>query len=149
MGNICRSPTAEGCFHKQLVDNNLLNQFDVDSAGTIAAHVGEQPDPRSRATALSKGVDLSCIRARQVVEADFYLFDYIIAMDSDNLNKLKHIQDNTSTARLSLLLSWDENTTLTDVPDPYYGGSNGFVDVFNLIESATLALIKKLTLLNS
>ena len=144
MGNICRSPTAEGCFRKHLANNDLLNRFEVDSAGTIATHAGEQPDPRSRATASSKGIDLSFIKARQVVAGDFHLFDYIIAMDSDNLNNLKRLQDNNSTAKLSLLLSWDDNTDVSDVPDPYYGGSSGFEDVFNLLDRATLAFIKKI-----
>ncbi len=149
MGNICRSPTAEGCFRKHLADYNLSDHFQVDSAGTISAHVGEPPDPRSCEMALDHGVDLSTTRARKITAGDFDYFDYIIAMDSDNIKRLNSMSNQNSAAQLSLLMQWDDTTQLSEVPDPYYGGHSGFEDVFTLLENTTLTLLKKLCIHNS
>ena len=106
MGNICRSPTAEGAF-RSIVDNkNLSQNFDIDSAGTHAYHIGKSPDRRALQAAIDNGVDLSKQRARQVHESDFYYYDYIIAMDSDNLEILKSMCPKESNSKIELMLNY-------------------------------------------
>lgn len=137
MGNICRSPTAEGVFNKYIKDMGTSDRFIVDSAGTHAYHVGEPSDPRSQQTARSRGVDLSKIRARKVAPSDFEHFDYILAMDSANLQILMNDCPRQFADKISLFLDFAPNQTEQDVPDPYYGGSNGFDHVFDLVEDAS------------
>lgn len=137
MGNICRSPTAEGVFNKYIKDMGTSDRFIVDSAGTHAYHVGEPSDPRSQQTARSRGVDLSKIRARKVAPSDFEHFDYILAMDSANLQILMNDCPSQFADKISLFLDFAPNQTEQDVPDPYYGGSNGFDHVFDLVEDAS------------
>jgi len=137
MGNICRSPTAEGVFNKYIKDMGTSDRFIVDSAGTHAYHVGEPSDPRSQQTARSRGVDLSKIRARKVSPSDFEHFDYILAMDSANLQILMNDSPSQFADKISLFLDFAPNQTEQDVPDPYYGGSNGFDHVFDLVEDAS------------
>lgn len=132
LGNICRSPTAHGVMLAQLADAGL-NHVHVDSAGTAAYHIGKAPDPRSQAAAKRRGYDLSALRARQVVASDFQEFDYIFAMDENNLADLKNIQPEGSKAELLLALSATEGKGCS-VPDPYYGGDRGFDDVLDLCE---------------
>ena len=133
MGNICRSPTAEGVFRHLVKINNLQNNFEIDSAGTHAYHIGNSPDSRSTATAKTFGVKLDGQKARQVHESDFYHFDKIIAMDKSNLENLKDICPPEFQTKLSLLL---DNAS---VPDPYY--ENNFNKVFNLINDACQKLL--------
>ncbi len=144
MGNICRSPTAEGCMKSHIIKNNQQTLFEVDSAGTIGYHSGEAPDLRSQDEALKNKIDLSQQKARQVLATDFSKFDYIVAMDKENLLNLMKIKPEHTIAKLSLLTDWLDDTTFVDVPDPYYGGGNGFTTVFNLVEAATGSMLQQL-----
>ena len=134
MGNICRSPTAEGVFRSILKKNNHSEKFEIDSAGTHAYNIGNPPDRRSQATAISYGVDLSNQRARQVHESDFYYYDFIIAMDVNNLEILKSICPNESQSQIQLLLDYHPSIELQSVLDPYYEGK--FDEVFDMVYSA-------------
>ena len=142
MGNICRSPTAHGVFEDLVERSGLQDYILVDSAGTHAYHVGNSPDPRSQKTAASRGVDLSGQRARQAVRNDFERFDYIIAMDKDNLSNLQFIASPEGREKLYLFLEFAPKLGAKEVPDPYYGGSKGFDKVFDLVQSASEALLE-------
>jgi len=137
MGNICRSPTAEGVFNKVIQDMRMADHFLVDSAGTHAYHIGEPSDPRSQQTARGRGIDLSRIRARKVASADFEYFDHILAMDSDNYHILMSASPSEHQHKVSLFLDYATDSKEQDVPDPYYGGPNGFEHVFDLVEEAS------------
>lgn len=137
MGNICRSPTAEGVFNKVIADLGTADRFLVDSAGTHAYHVGEGPDSRAQQTAHSRGVNLSKIRARKVAPSDFEHFDYILAMDSDNYHILMDASPSEHHHKIKLFLEFAPERTENDVPDPYYGGQHGFSHVFDLVEDAS------------
>jgi len=137
MGNICRSPTAEGVFNKLLDTQDRAASFLVDSAGTHAYHVGEQSDPRSQQEARRRGVDLSSIRARKVATSDFEYFDHILAMDSDNYHLLLAASPSEYHHKIALFLDYAPESGERDVPDPYYGGPNGFSHVFDLVEAAS------------
>ena len=142
MGNICRSPTAEGAF-RSIVDNkNLSQNFDIDSAGTHAYHIGNSPDQRALQAAIDNGVDLSKQRARLVHESDFYYYDYIIAMDSDNLEILKSMCPKESNSKIELMLDYSVEYPGGSVPDPYYEGN--FDQVFKMVYSACLAFFKSI-----
>jgi protein-tyrosine phosphatase len=130
LGNICRSPTAEVVFKE------------VDSAGTAAYHIGQAPDPRTRAAALRRGYDLSPLRARVVEELDFEQFDLILAMDHENLSALKHRAPHGADDRVRLFLEFSPELGTTEVPDPYYGGANGFEEVLDLVEAASRGLLR-------
>ncbi|MEM8490155.1 MAG: low molecular weight protein-tyrosine-phosphatase [Pseudomonadota bacterium] len=144
LGNICRSPTAEGVFRAVLEREGLQQTIHVDSAGTGAWHRGEPPDSRAQAAASTRGYDLSDIRSRQVVDADFVSFDYILAMDTANLEELRALCPDNVDCRLSLLLDFDPGATTDEVPDPFYGGDDGFETVLNLIEGACEGLLARL-----
>ena len=137
MGNICRSPTAEGVFNKLLSDQGTSNQFLIDSAGTHAYHIGEGSDHRAQQTARGRGVDLSSIRARKVSLSDFEQFDHILAMDSDNYHLLLAASPSKHHHKIKLFLDYAPEAGESDVPDPYYGGKNGFEHVFDLVEDAS------------
>lgn len=144
MGNICRSPSAEGVFRQQLERAGLSQQFLVDSAGTHAYHIGEPPDLRSQQHALKRGIDLSQQRARQVSEEDFEHFDLVLAMDKDNLALLQrkcpaHLQH-----KLKLMMSYASHSPSDVVPDPYYGGTQGFETVLDYLEDASTGLLRSL-----
>jgi protein-tyrosine phosphatase len=142
MGNICRSPVAEGVFRRMLEGAGLEQKVYVDSAGTHSYHVGAPPDPRSQATALRRGIDLRALRSRKVVVADFAQFDYVLAMDRDNLEQLlAYCQDPQLRGRIQLLMDYAPNLPEREVPDPYYGGPNGFERVMDLIETAAEGLL--------
>ena len=142
MGNICRSPTAQGVLETQLVQRGWQQQVFVDSAGTHAYHTGSPPDKRSQQTALRRGIDLSEQRARLVTELDFAEFDYVLAMDMHNLQYLQRIDPPAHKSKLQLLLSFSPHLpALAEVPDPYYGGDNGFERVLDLIEEAVEGLL--------
>jgi len=143
LGNICRSPTAEGILRHKLREAGLEGQVEVSSAGTGDWHVGKAPDKRSMAAALRRGYDLSAQRARQVTRADFAAYDLILAMDSSNLRNLKALQPANARAELDLFLRRYE-AELDDVPDPYYDGEQGFEQVLDLIERATDRLVIEL-----
>ncbi len=148
MGNICRSPTAEGVFRHTVKQQNLLDSIHIDSAGTHAYHIGEQPDSRSQKTAQSKGIDLSTQTARKAISEDFDNFNYIIAMDQSNYENLKDLRGdlgnkvNKQKASLHLLMEFTSAWENTEVPDPYYGGDNGFEQVFDMVQSASEGLLE-------
>ena len=141
MGNICRSPTAEGVFRHKVTAAGLEDRIHIDSAGTIAYHVGNPPDPRAQKAALDRGIDLSAQRARRVTNRDFEEFDFVLAMDSDNHYELEAICPTGYEDRLHMFLKFARNSRETDVPDPYYGGVNGFKIVLDLIEDASEGLL--------
>ena len=143
MGNICRSPTAEGVFRHVVKQAGMQDKVMIDSAGTHAYHIGESPDKRSQAKAKEQGVDLSKQRARKALAEDFEHFDYIIAMDRSNYEDLKRLISNQEQAqKLSLFMDYADNWNNTEVPDPYYGGSNGFQEVFDMVTSASEGLLE-------
>lgn len=144
MGNICRSPTAEGVFRHLVHQEGLGDWISTDSAGTHAYHIGEQPDHRAQQTALSRGIDLSDLRGRKAIENDFYEFDYILAMDDDNYQLLENICPAGLESKLSLFLDFSKEYSETQVPDPYYGGDKGFEHVFDLVESASRGLLENI-----
>ena len=141
MGNICRSPLAHGHFEALVREEGLVGRIRVDSAGTHAYHIGKSPDPRSQDTARRHGLDLSAQRARQVCAEDFDAFDYIIAMDRDNLAILDRLATDSSRARLQLFLEYAPELAEEEVPDPYYGGPDGFEHVYKLVDSASRGLL--------
>ena len=141
MGNICRSPTAEGVFRHKVEQNNLQNLISIDSAGTHAYHVGNSPDKRAQEAALKRSIDLSNQRARRVSADDFSIFDYIIAMDESNMEDLLSICPAGYEDRLHLLLAFSESEQ-SEVPDPYYGQGRGFEIVLNLVEDASEGLLQ-------
>ena len=141
LGNICRSPTAEGVFRQLLDDEASHLDVVVDSAGTHAYHAGEPPDRRSQAAALKRGVDLSAQRSRVVVDADFETFDLILAMDEDNLAQLEQRCPEDHRARLGLFMTYAADLGLSALPDPYYGGASGFERVLDLVEAASRGLL--------
>ena len=144
MGNICRSPTAHGVFRKLVEDEGLADVISIDSAGTHAYHVGEAPDRRAQLTAIKRGFDLGDLRARQAIAADFEVFDYVIAMDRDNYAILSGLCPTGFDERLSLFLEFAPDLGITEVPDPYYGGEQGFEQVFDMIEAASLGLLEEI-----
>ncbi len=146
LGNICRSPAAEGIFNQKIKERDLENFFVVDSAGTGNWHVGNLPDQRMRSTALSRGIELTS-RSRQIEENDLYEFDQILVMDKDNLNAVKSLtkdQKNPINSKIKLILNYSKNSQLDEVPDPYYGGQNGFEKVIDLLDDAMDGLIDSL-----
>ncbi len=142
MGNICRSPTAEGVFRHVVKQKNMDSHIVIDSAGTHAYHIGESPDSRSQATAKQRGVDLSSQRARKVEAQDFDKFDYVIAMDHSNSEDLKSLADAGQQAKIHLFMEFAKDRDNTEVPDPYYGGGNGFENVFDMVQSASEGLLQ-------
>ncbi len=144
MGNICRSPTAEGVFRHRAASAGLQNQLEIDSAGTHAYHVGNAPDGRSQQHASRRGYDLSMQRARQVDAADFGKFDYLLAMDHDNLTRLQAQCPPQHLHKLGLFMQFARNSDSDVVPDPYYGGITGFDRVLDYIEDASDGLIREL-----
>jgi len=141
MGNICRSPTAEGVFRHVVEKSDLAGKIHTDSAGTHAYHVGEPPDRRAQATAQSRGIDISDLRARRVSHEDFEKFDYIIAMDKDNLSGLLDQCPEPHKDKVHLFLGFAEHLNDSEVPDPYYGGQRGFERVFDMVEAAANGLL--------
>ena len=141
LGNICRSPTAEGVVRHLSAHAQPPRHWQLDSAGTADYHLGAAPDPRTQRAALKRGVDLSGLRARQVVAEDFQRFDLILAMDRSNLDDLNSIRPRAATATTRLFLDFAPACGLVDVPDPYFGGKAGFETVLNLCEDAGRGLL--------
>jgi protein-tyrosine phosphatase len=144
LGNICRSPTAEGVFRAIAARDAPELTIEVDSAGTAGYHIGEPPDARTCQAASRRGYDLSALRARIVEPRDFENFDLILAMDRENLNVLRHRAPVDAHERVRLFLEFAPEATVTEVPDPYYGGPNGFEEVLDLVEAATHGLLQHL-----
>ncbi len=142
MGNICRSPTAEGVFRVRAEAAGL--QLDIDSAGTHAYHVGNAPDARSTRHAAVRGYDLSTQRARQFAAEDFERFDYVLAMDHDNLAILQRACPPQHRHKVKLFMEYATRSGSDIVPDPYYGGANGFDMVLDYVEDAADGLIAAL-----
>ncbi|RVU30982.1 low molecular weight protein-tyrosine-phosphatase [Neptunomonas marina] len=140
LGNICRSPSAHGVFEDMVAQAGLSGLVSVDSAGTAAYHIGKSPDQRSSAAAANRGYDLSSLRARQVSASDFEAFDYILAMDNENLANLQAIAPQDYDGHLGLLLDFAQCVE-SEVPDPYYGGESGFEHVLDLVENASMGLL--------
>lgn len=147
LGNICRSPTAEGVFMKLVMDARLSDIIEIDSAGTAGYHVGERADARSRMFAQRRGYELSSL-ARQFQPSDFERFDYVLAMDSANFAELSALQKGlkkASRAQLRLLRDFDALAAPnSSVPDPYFGGDHGFEEVLDLCERACAGLLQHL-----
>ncbi|MET0026500.1 MAG: low molecular weight protein-tyrosine-phosphatase [Candidatus Thiodiazotropha sp.] len=144
MGNICRSPTAQGVFRAMVAEEGLNDRILTDSAGTIDYHIGGLPDRRARETALKRGVDLSDLRARQVNVEDFEAFDYIVAMDRSNYQDLSALCPPGLETRLHMFLDFAPDQPVREVPDPYYGGKAGFDRVFDLVEEASRGLLSRI-----
>lgn len=141
MGNICRSPTVEGVARAVIRSAGLDDQFELDSAGTHDYHVGEAPDRRSQQAALTRGYDLSPLRARQVAKDDFARFDKILAMDLRNLTALRELCPLHLHHKLELFLQYADGFDDEEVPDPYYGGVTGFERVLDMAEAGVRGLI--------
>ncbi len=144
MGNLCRSPMAEGVFRGQVAQAGLDGLIAIDSAGTHDYHVGEPPDPRAQQAAGRRGYDLSLLRGRQVARADLSEFDYVLAMDATNLRALERLCPSQHAHKLKLFMEFGANVALREVPDPYYGGEQGFERVLDMVEEASQGLLAHL-----
>jgi protein-tyrosine phosphatase len=144
-GNICRSPTAEGVFRHLIQAAGLADAIESASAGTHGYHIGDPPDPRTVAAAKRRGFDLSAQRARKVKVEDFHAYDLILAMDRDHFAHLESLRPNNARAEIRLFLDYHPERKHKDVPDPYYGGPDGFEQVLDMIEHATKALLSQIS----
>ena len=144
LGNICRSPTAEGVLRYLATKEAPQLALEIDSAGTADYHIGAPPDPRSQGAARRRGIDISGLRARQVAADDFARFDLILAMDRNNLRELQAMQPRNSRAALKLFLEYAPETGLREVPDPYYRDGAAFEEVLDLTTAAARGLLAAL-----
>jgi len=144
MGNICRSPTAEAVFRHYVESADMSADIFIDSAGTHDYHIGDKPDARAQHAARQRGYDMSEMRGRQVGEDDFRNFDYVLAMDSANLAILQQIVPPNSNTKARLLLEFSRHHRERDVPDPYYGGADGFERVLDMVEDAAQGLLEEI-----
>lgn len=144
MGNICRSPTAHGVFQALVEKEGLTQDIEVDSAGTHAYHVGEQPDRRAQEVARSRGFDLSDQRARRTEGEDFRIYDYLVVMDQDNYHSLSAICPEGMEDKIHLFMDYAPSFRTREVPDPYYGGPSGFERVFDMVEAASQGLLDEM-----
>jgi protein-tyrosine phosphatase len=144
LGNICRSPTAEGVLRFLAARDAPLLRLEIDSAGTANYHLGAPPDLRSQRAALRRGIDISGQRARQVSDADFTRFDLILAMDRENLRELQAMKPKRSTASVQLFMDYAPDTNMAEVPDPYYGDAAAFDEVLDLTAAASRGLLESL-----
>lgn len=142
LGNICRSPTAEAVFRQIVAREAPDLPIEIDSAGTAAYHVGSPPDSRTRQAALRRGYDMSALRARVIEPRDFSRFDLILAMDRQNVDALRREAPAGAHRRIRLFLEFAPGAVETEVPDPYYGGPNGFEEVLDLVEAAAMGLLE-------
>jgi len=142
LGNICRSPTAEGVFRKLVQDMKLEHRFEIASAGTHAYHVGEPPDERAQAACARRGIDISQLSGRKAVAGDIEKFDYILAMDRDNYENLLDICPAGFESRIRLFMEFAPGRPEEEVPDPYFGGAGGFDRVLDMIEDAAQGLLE-------
>ena len=144
LGNICRSPMAEGVFRRVVEKEGLTDRFEIDSAGLGDWHVGQAPDTRAQAAAKSRGIDISRQCARQVVLEDFARFDLLLVMDRSNYAELKRRAPADGRARIQHFLDFAPQTGTKDVPDPFFGGAEGFDQTLDLIEEAANGLLASL-----
>lgn len=141
MGNICRSPTAEAVFRAKVQEAGLEHSILIDSVGTHDYHIGDPPDQRTQRAASQRGYDMSMLRGRQVEVADFTRFDYVLAMDNANMAILYRLCPKEQRDRLGLFLEYAKNHKQREVPDPYYGGEDGFERVLDMVEDAAEGLL--------
>ncbi|PCM45544.1 low molecular weight protein-tyrosine-phosphatase [Marinobacter sp. ANT_B65] len=141
LGNICRSPTAEGVFRKMVEAAGLEEQIHIDSCGTSNWHIGKGPDPRSMEAAGRRDIDISALKARQFTEVDLDIFDYVVVMDRQNLADVKDVWHQNGGTEPTLFLEYGQSD-LVEVPDPYFGGEDGFERVLDLIEDASEGLLR-------
>ena len=146
LGNICRSPMAEGVFRHVVRTADLEHRIEIDSAGTHAYHVGEPPDSRAQATALAAGIDIGSLRGRQALAEDFHAFDYVLAMDSENLHNLRAICPADCGHKLRLFMEFAPHRSEREVPDPYFGGASGFNRVLDMVKEAAHGLLEDIRL---
>jgi protein-tyrosine phosphatase len=144
LGNICRSPTAEGVLRYLAAKEAPHLALEIDSAGTADYHIGAPPDLRSQRAALRRGIDISGLQARQIAGDDFARFDFILAMDRENLRELQAMQPRNSRAALQLFLEYAPELNLRDVPDPYYRDAAAFEEVLDLTTAASRGLLAAL-----
>jgi len=144
MGNICRSPMAEGVFKRRVSEAGLSGQIASDSAGTHDYHTGEPPDARAQRAAARRGYDISDLRGRQITRRDFGDFDYILAMDETNLRLLARLCPPEQAHKLKLFMEFHVDPATREVPDPYYGGIQGFETVLDMVEAAAQGLLSHL-----
>ncbi len=141
LGNICRSPMAEGVFRHLVEKAGYADHIAIDSAGTHAYHIGEPPDERAQAAAARRGVDISGLRGRQAVPEDLQIYDYVLAMDGENLQHLQAICPKGQEHKIRMFLEFASSSTGRGVPDPYFGGLSGFDRVLDMIEDAAAGLL--------
>ncbi len=141
LGNICRSPTAEGVFRLMVQAGGLQNHIEVDSAGTGHWHIGNPPDPRAIEAAAQRGVAIDNLQARQISKQDMEYYDYIIGMDKDNIRSLQRIAKPSQRSKIHLFLAFAPEVGEREVPDPYYGNEDGFPHALALIEQASVGLL--------
>lgn len=144
MGNICRSPTAHGVFRELVQRAGLQGQIDIASSGTHDYHVGHPPDHRSQQAAQRRGIDISDLRAQQITAEDLERFDYVLVMDQANYRLVMQVCPEALRYKVRLFLEFAPQYKLRDVPDPYYGAGNGFERVLDLVEDASMGLLKAL-----
>lgn len=144
MGNICRSPTAEAVFRHYVEEAGLSDQIVIDSAGTHDYHIGAPPDLRTQRAAQQRGYDMSALRGRQVNAGDFMRFDYVLAMDQANLAILRRLAPPDSDTQAQLFLEYAHHHVEREVPDPYYGGAEGFERVLDMVEDAAQGLLQQI-----
>jgi protein-tyrosine phosphatase len=144
MGNICRSPTAEVVFRHYVEEEGLTDVIHIDSAGTHDYHIGESPDSRTQQAAKKRGYEMSGLRGRQAEAGDFARFDYVLAMDEANLSILQGLRPRDAQGHLGLFLEFAEHHNEREVPDPYFGGADGFERVLDLVEDASRGLLKNI-----
>lgn len=145
LGNICRSPTAEGVFRHVVEQAGLADRIQTDSCGTADYHVGEAPDRRSQIAARGRGIDLSQLRARQLSPEDLDRFDYVLVMDRQNLANVQDVWRRVGGTEPELFLSYaSANPDVDEVPDPYHGGEQGFEWVFDLVQDASEGLLRQI-----
>lgn len=143
LGNICRSPLAESVFRHLVRERGIEDRFVIDSAGTSGYHAGDPPDARSVQTARSRGIEVTGT-SRQITPADLQHYDYVIAMDGENLRNIEELPGAGDDVRIHLLREWDPEAPGADVPDPYYGGPRGFEQVQDIVERSCEALLESL-----
>jgi len=148
MGNICRSPSAEAVFTQLVKQQGLLHDFVIDSAGTHSYHVGSPPDRRSMRAARNRGIEMSHLRARQVVAEDFARFDWLVVMDRANQDSLQQMFPALDQNKVMSMMGFADQPAHTEVPDPYYGGNDGFELVLDLLEEASVGLLAYLKQIN-
>ena len=145
MGNICRSPSAQGVFEKLVTEQDIQDQYQIDSAATHSYHVGHLPDSRAIDCASKRGIDLSSQRARKIKSRDMAEYDYVVAMDNDNYNNLMTICEGKYKGKVYKIIDFIKHSEYSEIPDPYYGGAGGFDLVLDLLEASCQKLLAQIS----